>query len=57
MLKSSTFGEVFLLVYVDDILVLEDRDEGIEYTVGSLKSLYEVRRCVGERGLVLGRAN
>lgn len=43
-LNHSKFaGEVFLLVYVDDILVLSDTDEGLEYAVTSMKSLYEIR--------------
>ncbi len=36
-------GDVYLLVYVDDILILSSTDAGIEYVVNSFKRLYEVR--------------
>jgi len=36
-------GDVYLLVYVDDILILSSTDDGIKYVVNSFKHLYEVR--------------
>lgn len=43
-LKDCQFGgDVFLLVYVDDILVLSTTQEGIKYVTESFKILYTVR--------------
>ena len=41
--ESKFGGDVFMLVFVDDILILSDTDEGLEYAVQSLHTLYEVR--------------
>lgn len=43
-LKDCMFGgDVYLLVYVDDILVLSSTDDGIKYVVDGFNSLYEIR--------------
>ena len=40
---SQFGGYFFIIVYLDDIIILSDTDGGLQYDGGSLRPLYEIR--------------